>query len=291
MIPAAFEYYAPKTLKEATGLLQQHGDAAKLLAGGHSLLPMMKLRLATPQVVIDLGGLSELQGIRASDGVITIGALATHYALESSDLLKKASPLLPEVAAQIGDIQVRNRGTIGGSLAHADPAADWPAAILAMSAELVALNTAGKERVIKAREFFTGLFETALQPDEILTQIRVPALAARTGTAYQKVKQPASGFALVGVAARLTVGANGKCEHVALAITGLAASPFRAEAAEAAMRGQTVNAESIAAAAKLAAEGVNDPLEDIHASGEYRCHLARVHARRALERAWAKVGA
>ena len=265
MIPAPFDYARPATLDGALELLAKHGDDAKVLAGGHSLLPAMKLRLAQPKVVIDIGRLPELRGIRKEGDRIVIGALATHYEIESSELLKKECPLLPEVAATIGDVQIRNRGTIGGSVVHADPAADWPAAILALDAEMEVAGPKGR-RTVKAGEFFVDMLQSAVAPGEILTAIRV----APTGrnVAYEKFAQKASGFAICGVAV-----AAGR-----VALTGVAAKPYRAAAVEQAL------AAGRADAAEKATEGV-DVLGDIHASAEFRAHLARVHTRRALDRA------
>ena len=281
MIPASFEYHAPKTLEDALRLVQRHGDEAKLLAGGHSLLPLMKLRLAAPRYVIDIGHLRGMSYIREESGQLAIGALTTHADIEQSALLASNCPLLPETAAQIGDVQVRNRGTIGGSLAHADPGADYPAAILALDVEIIAANTSGT-RTIPARDFFVDMLTTQLHPGEILTQIRV---APSSGTAYEKLHQPASGFAIVGVAANILLGKGGKIiEQAAIGITGLAAKAFRAEAVEQALSGKAVSDKVIEDASRNAAQGV-EPLSDLHASGEYRREMARVFTRRAVARA------
>src|SRR6202790_2613266 len=236
MIPAAFEYHAPKTLEEALRLVERHGDEAKLLAGGHSLLPLMKLRLAAPRYVIDIGHLRGMSYIREENGQIAIGALTTHADIEQSALLASTCPLLPETAAQIGDVQVRNRGTIGGSLAHADPGADYPAAILALDAEIIAANTSGT-RTIPARDFFVDMLTTQLHPGEILTQIRIVPRKPQSGAAYEKLHQPASGFAIVGAAANVLLAKGGKIEQAAVGITGLAAKAFRADAVERALTG------------------------------------------------------
>ena len=286
MIPAPFEYHAPKTLEEALRLMERHGDEAKLLAGGHSLLPLMKLRLAMPRYVVDLGRLKGLSYIREENGKIAIGALTTHAEIEHSALLAAKCPLLAETAAEIGDVQVRNRGTLGGSLAHADPAADYPAALLALDAEIVVASTADA-RTIPARDFFVDMMTTQLRPGEILTQVRVSPRSSRTGGAYAKLHQPASGFAIVGVAARLALGMGNKIEHVAVGVTGLGPKPFRAAAVERALAGKTASLKLIAAAARRAADGI-EPLSDLHASGDYRREMAVVFARRALERAWAR---
>ncbi|HYX70301.1 MAG TPA: xanthine dehydrogenase family protein subunit M [Terriglobales bacterium] len=280
MIPATFDYESPRTLGEALALLAARGEEAKLLAGGHSLLPAMKLRLAQPPALIDLGRIPGLAYIREAHERISLGAMTTHAAVADSDLLHSGCPLLAETAAAIGDVQVRNRGTLGGSLAHADPAADYPAAILALDAELVTISEKG-ERVIKARDFFTGMFTTALRPDEILIEVRVPKTGA-AGTAYKKFHHPASGFAVVGVAAVVRIKA-GRIESASVGITGVAERAYRATAVEQALRGQA----SIADAAAHAADGV-EALGDHFASSEYRAHLAAVFTRRALEEARAR---
>jgi carbon-monoxide dehydrogenase medium subunit len=283
MIPAQFDYQAPKTLDEAVSLLAQHRDDAKILAGGHSLIPAMKLRLAQPQLLIDIGRIKDLSYIREEGGQIRIGAMTTHYQIESSDLLNKICPLLPECAASIGDVQVRNKGTIGGSLAHSDPAGDWPAAIIALSAELVAVGTNG-ERVIKADDFFVDLLTTALEPGEILREIRITTPKGRVGQAYQKVHHPASGFAVVGVAATLNFGADGEPASAGVGITGVASKAYRANGVEAALSGKKLNGQTIAEAASHAVDGV-DANSDLYASDEYRRHLAQVHTRRAIANA------
>lgn len=283
MIPSAFEYVRPTSLAEATRLLASRADDAKILAGGHSLLPMMKLRLSAPAVLIDIGRLAELSGIREDGGSLVIGACTTHYAIESSALVQRRCPLLAETAAAIGDVQVRNRGTLGGSIAHADPAADWPAAVIALGAQLKLVHSGG-DRTVEATAFFLDLMTTALEGREILTEIRVPVHPPRTGSAYLKVPQPASGFALAGVAAQVTLGANTVVQEVAVGITGVGSTAFRAQATERTLRGQPATAETVARAAAQAVDGI-EALEDIHASPEYRLHLARVYTKRALQKA------
>ncbi|HWO43366.1 MAG TPA: xanthine dehydrogenase family protein subunit M [Candidatus Eisenbacteria bacterium] len=283
MIPAPFDYVAPRRLEDALGVLAERREDAKILAGGHSLLPLMKLRLAQPALLVDLGKLRELKGIERRNDQIVIGAMATHYEIESSELLKKYCPLLSQTAARIGDVQVRNRGTIGGSLVHADPGADWPAAVIALGAELRVAAAAG-ERVVSVEEFFTGPMTTALEQAEILTEIRVPIVRTRSGSAYVKIAQPASGFAVVGVAACLKMGRAGRCDDLAIGITGLAAKPFRARAVEQRLRGEKLDPKSIEAAAASAAAG-QEPLDDLHASAEFRANLARVCAARAVQQA------
>ena len=278
MIPASFDYESPKTLNEALRLLASHEDA-KLLAGGHSLLPAMKLRLANPALLIDLGRIGGLDYIRDGGDTISIGALTTHGTVASSQLLLLSSPLLAQAAANIGDIQVRNRGTIGGSLAQAHPSADYPAAVLALDAQILASSQSG-ERVIPAREFFTGMLTTALRPDEIITEIRAPKTAG-AGTVYKKFAHPASGYAVVGVAA-VVRGSTAKIEEAAVGITGVGEIAYRAEAVESALRGKPASA--IAEAAKHAADKV-EALGDNYASAEYRRHLVQVYTRRAVQEA------
>ncbi len=274
MIPATFDYFRPHTLDEALSLLTNHEDA-KVLAGGHSLIPAMKLRLAQPKSVIDISRVADLSYVREQDGRIVIGALATHYQIESSALLRDKCPLLSEVAPQIGDVQVRNKGTIGGSLVHADPASDWPAAILALDAELTIAGANGR-RTVRATDFFVEMMQTAVQSNEILCEIRVPTTAK--SVAYVKSAQKASGFAIAGVAAVVDKARR----TAAIGISGVAAKPYRAAAVERALGGNALTMETVATAAAKAAEGV-DPLGDIHASAEFRAHLARVNTRRALE--------
>jgi len=287
VIPAQFEYHAPTSVKEALQLLATHGTGAKVLAGGHSLLPLMKFRLATPGHLIDLGRIAGLRFIRLEGSHAVIGAMATHWMIESSDVLQQELSVLPETAAQIGDLQVRNMGTIGGSLAHADPAADYPAAVLALEAELVAEGPRGR-RTIAAADFFTGLYATALNPDEILVEVRVPLPPARTGTAYLKFPHPASGFAVVGVAAVVTLDAQKRCTRARVGVTGVAPVPYRANAVEDSLTGKTLTPETIAAAAESAAEGV-DVNADIFASADYRRHLAKVFTKRAVQAAIERV--
>jgi carbon-monoxide dehydrogenase medium subunit len=283
MIPAPFEYFAPKTLDETVRLLERHGDEAKLLAGGHSLLPLMKFRLAAPRYVIDIGRLSELKYIREGNGHIAIGALTTHAEIERSDQLSRKCPLLVETAREIGDVQVRHRGTIGGSLAHADPSADYPAAVLALDAEVVCISSSGS-RSIPATTFFVDMLTTQLRPGEVLTEVRFPTLPPRTGTAYLKMHQPASGYAVVGVAAKITMNSKGVIEQVAIGVTGVGSKAYRATAAEHVLAGKRSSPKLFADAAKKVAEGI-EVLFDIHASAGYRREMACVFTRRVLERA------
>jgi len=287
MIPAPFDYLTPASLDEAVRALVSHGEEAKLLAGGHSLLPLMKLRLASPKIVIDLSKIPGLGEIAQQGDKITIGALTTHYQVESSELLKERCPLLPQTARAIGDVQVRNRGTIGGSLAHADPAADMPAAILALGAELRARGPAG-DRWLKAEEFFLGLMATALSPTEVLTEIRVPVLSGRFASAYLKFAQKASGFAIVGVAVWLKVDEKGVADDIGIGVSGLDAKPFRAKGVEERLRGNKLAPSIVEQASSQVTQGI-DPLDDIHASAEFRAHLARVYTARAIQEAAKRV--
>ncbi len=283
MFPANFEYRCPTSIAEALGLLNEHGENAKLLAGGQSLIPILKLRLAEPQLLVDIGRLAELREIRETDGSIQIGSLVRHVEIERSELLARVCPLLPETAAEIGDVQVRNRGTLGGSLAHADPAGDFPAAALALEARLTASSIDG-QRSIAAQDFFTGLMMTALRPNEILTSIAVPKQGARSGSAYAKLHQQASGFAIVGVASLVRLDAAGKVGDVRVGITGVADRPYRARGVEERLRGSVPGRKEIRAASALAADGV-EPLGDIHASEDYRRDLAAVFTVRSLLKA------
>ena len=287
MIPASFEYFSPSSVEDAIALLREHGEEAKILAGGHSLIPLMKLRLSEPGVLVDIGGIRELAGIRRDNGSVAIGSLTTYTAIGGADDLRGVDALT-EAALAVGDVQVRNRGTIGGSLAHADPGADLPAAILALDAE-IALKGPGGERTVRADDFFQGFFTSDVGESEILTEIRLAQTPARTGTAYVKFPNPASGYAVVGVAARLSLNEDGTVADARVAITGAGDHTVRATAVEDALRGQQLSDEVIAAASASAAEGI-DTLDDIHASAEYRAELTRVYTRRALTKARERAG-
>jgi aerobic carbon-monoxide dehydrogenase medium subunit len=278
MISANFDYESPRTLSEALDLLSSREDA-KILAGGHSLLPAMKLRLAQPALLVDIGRIGGLDYIRESGDQVRIGALTTHAEVAASQLLRRVSPLLALTATQIGDTQVRNRGTIGGSLAQAHPAADYPAAVLALDAEIVAQSRSG-ERVLPIASFFTGMFSTQLRSDEILTEVRVPRTTSEN-VVYKKFHHPASGYAVVGAAVRLKMSGS-KIDSAAVGIAGVSDSAYRATAVEIALRGKPVSA--IAEAAKQTARGV-EIIGDVYASAPYRQHLVTVIARRALEQA------
>jgi carbon-monoxide dehydrogenase medium subunit len=276
MIPAPFDYQRAGSVDEAIELLASHGDDAKLLAGGHSLLPLMKLRLAQPTVLVDIGRLGDLSYVEDGGGTLRVGALTRHHDVASSDLVREQVPLLAEVAGQIGDPQVRHRGTIGGSVAHGDPASDLPAVLLALRGTLVVRGPGG-EREIAADDFFTGFLETALAPDEVLTEIRVPAVPG-VGWAFEKFNRRAQDWAIVGVAAALTNGSGGP----GVGLVNMGSAPVRAAGVEDALR----SGSGAADAASRADEGTEPPA-DLNASPEFRRHLAQVLVRRALERAGA----
>jgi carbon-monoxide dehydrogenase medium subunit len=286
MYPAQFEYHKATSVQEAVSLLGKLGDDAKLLAGGHSLIPAMKLRLAQPKHLIDIGKIPGLSGIREQGDAIVIGGTTTHWTVESSTLLKQKCPILSETAALIGDPQVRNMGTLGGSLAHADPAADYPAVVLALGVELKAVGPKG-ERTIKIDDFFKDVMTTALGAGEVLTEIRVPAPATGTVGAYKKFPHPASRFAVVGVAAVLTLDAKGVCQKASIAITGAGPKATRAKGVEAALQGKALDAATIQAASEKAADGI-DVQADLQGSVEYKRHITKVYTRRAIEAAQAR---
>jgi aerobic carbon-monoxide dehydrogenase medium subunit len=282
MYPAAFEYHTPGSVQEALGLLGKLDDA-KILAGGHSLVPMMKLRLAQPKHLIDLRKVPGLTGIKEEGGTIVIGAMATHWEVESSKVLQAKCPVVSDTAKIIGDPAVRNKGTMGGSLAHADPAADMPATVIALGAEFVCQGPKNK-RTVKVDDWFQGLMSTALGEDELLVEIRVPALAAGTGSAYMKFAHPASRFAVVGAAAVITLDKQGTCTKAGVGITGAGTKAVRAKGVEAGLVGKKLDAATIEAAAAKGADGV-DVQADLQGSVEYKSHLCRVFAKRALEAA------
>lgn len=283
MHPASFGYHAPRSLEEAFDLLQEHGEDAKVLAGGHSLLPAMKLRLTRPDYLIDLRRIPGLRGIRTDRGGLVVGALTTHAEVAASETVRRVVPGLADTAAVIGDLQVRNRGTMGGSAAHADPAADLPVTLTAMDAAFVLASRTG-ERVVSADDFFVDFFTTALEPHEILTEVRIPEPPAGAGTSYAKLPHPASGYVVVSAAASLQVDGNGVCAGARVVLGGVAGAPPRAAATEAALLGRQLTRETAAAAAARAADGL-DPHPDSYADEEYKRHMAVVYAGRAIEAA------
>lgn len=286
MIPAAFDYAAASSVDEAIGLLRQHGDDAKILAGGHSLLPLMKLRLAAPAILIDIGRIPDLSYIQDQGDYIAVGSMTTHYALETSSLLREHVPLLAGAAGMVGDMQVRNRGTIGGSLAHADSAGDLPTIVSALGGEIVARGPNG-ERTIAADDFFLDIWTSALEPDEVITEVRIPhghgSWGDHPGQAYEKFRQRASDWAIVGVAVNIGRN-NGTISRASVVLTNAGPTPMRARASEEALEGQPATQDTIATAAERAADGLN-PSPELKASPDYKRHLARVLTRRALQTA------
>ena len=283
MIPAAFEYHSPASLDDATALLAKLGEDAKILSGGQSLIPMMKLRLATPPHVVDISGIAGLAYIREADGVLAIGALTRESELEESELVRTRYPLLHDTCQVIADPIVRNLATVGGNLAHGDPANDHPATMLALGAEVVARGRSGTRRIPVAG-FFTGPFSTALGPGEILVEVRVPVPAERSGGAYRKLERKVGDFATAAVAAQLALRADGACESAGIGLTNVGLTPIKAEKAEAALRGKRLDDKTIAEAARLAAAAA-EPAEDLRGSVEYKRDLVRVLATRALRKA------
>jgi aerobic carbon-monoxide dehydrogenase medium subunit len=282
MYPAPFDYHAPATLSEALVLLDRYRDDAKVLAGSQSLIPLMKLRLATPSHLVDLRKVSGLSGITESGEELRIGAMTRYRDIETSKLVQAKIPAMSEAAAQIGDAQVRNLGTIGGSLAHADPSADWPAVTVALDAS-VQIASKTSERVLKVEELIQGPLTTALEPGEILVEVRVPLPVGRTGSAYEKLPHPASRFAIVGVAARVSLQ-DGKVKEARVAITGLGPKVTRARGVEQALAGRDADPASLDAAAARAAEGL-ELRADLIGSADYKANLAVLYTSRALRRA------
>jgi aerobic carbon-monoxide dehydrogenase medium subunit len=289
MIPAAFEYHRPDALARAVDLLERLGDEAKLLAGGHSLIPTMKVRMNQPQHIIDLGGVPELKGISVEHGFLRVGAMTTHWEVESSAVVKSAIPVLSEVASVIADPQVRNRGTIGGSISNADPAADYPASIVAFDADLICIGPDG-ERTMKGTDWFQGLFTTGLEENEILREIRFPLPRPNTAAAYLKLPHPASRFAVVGVAVMLTTDEANRCSDASIGITGIGTHAVRARAVEDGLRGRLLTDELIAVLSEHAVEGL-EISDDLHFSVEDKQQLCRVYVKRAVIEAAARAAA
>jgi len=283
MIPPSFDYHVPDSVNHAIGMLQKYGSEAKILSGGMSLIPLMKLRLAEPAHLIDINRISGLDYIKESDGFLRIGALAREVDLEKSELVRSKYPLLLDTTLVIADPLVRNRATIGGNLAHGDPANDHPATMLALEAEIVVVGSQG-ERKIPVTSFFTDLFTTALSSGEILTEIRIPIPPPGSGGAYFKLERKVGDFATAGVAAQLTLGKDDVCERAGIGLTNVGLTPVKARRAEEALRGKKIDGESIKRAAQLAAQE-SEPTADLRGSEEYKRDLVRVLAIRALNRA------
>ncbi|HEX2242295.1 MAG TPA: xanthine dehydrogenase family protein subunit M [Gammaproteobacteria bacterium] len=282
MIPGSFDYFAPRSIAEAIELLSAHRDDVKVLSGGQSLLPLMKMRLSKPGYIVDIGKIPGMDGIVEEGNSLVLGALVTHAQIEYSKLVQKRCRLLSQTAATIADIQIRNRGTIGGSVAHADPAGDMPAAIMALDAEIKVAGPSG-ERWIKAADFFLGLLMSVLEPDEIVSAVRVP-VTDQDKTAYLKAAPRSSGFAVVGVAVRLTMDAAGICTRAALGITGISDKAYRPERSEEILSGKKLDSKIIEEAAAESTRNI-DVIEDINGSSEYRTHLTHVYVERAIRAA------
>jgi len=280
MIPPAFEYLAPKTLPEAISLLQQHGTEAKILSGGHSLIPMMKLRLATPATLIDINGIPGLEYITEAEGTLRIGALTREVALEDSALIRSSYRIIYETTVMIADPQVRNMATIGGNLAHADPGNDHPATMLALGARVKATGPNG-ERIIPIEDFFVDFFVTALKPDEILTEIQIPTPPPGSGGAYLKLERKVGDYAIAGVAAQLTLDAQGVCQYAGIGLTNVSPLPVKAKQAEARLLGAVLDENAISEAARLAAEA-SDPGADLRGSVAYKRAMVEELTKRAL---------
>ncbi|HEX2344615.1 MAG TPA: xanthine dehydrogenase family protein subunit M [Vicinamibacterales bacterium] len=288
MIPAPFDYHAPKSLAEAIALLQQHGDQAKVLSGGQSLLPLLKLRMSAAAHLVDIGRIPGLEYIKEEGGFLKIGGRTKESALEWSDVIQKKYPILHDTALVIADPIVRNRATVGGNLAHADPANDHPATMIALGAEVTATGPKG-ERTIPIDKLFTGIFSTALAPDEILTEIRVPTLPARSGGAYVKLERKVGDFATAAAAAQLTLAADGTVERAGIALTAAGPTAIRAVEAEKFLQKKKPDAKTIAEAAKLAGQATS-PSADRRGSVEYKREMARVLTARALTKAVERAG-
>jgi len=288
MIPAEFDYTRPASLGEALQVLHDRGGEAKVLAGGYSLIPLLKLRLGTPGILVDIKDIGGLDGIAETDGELRIGARATHAAIAASPLAR-AYPILGDTAAGIGDPQIRNWGTIGGSCAHADPSSDWPAVLIAMNGSLVCRSVGG-ERVVTARDFFLDSFQTAIEPDELLTEVRIPRPKPGSGSAYVKLERRTGDFATVGAAAQLHLSGDGRIDAVGIGLTAVAEAPFAATKAESALHGAHPSAEMFREAGVAAAEQ-SRPVEDRHGPVDYKMAMVREMTERALARAAERAGA
>jgi carbon-monoxide dehydrogenase medium subunit len=287
MKPPRFEYAAPTTVAEAVSLLQQHESEAKILAGGQSLMPLLNMRLTRPGLLIDLGKVAELRYLRETDGGLAIGAMTTKRTVEDAAVVKSHYPLLHAATQLIGHAQIRNRGTVGGSLAHADPAAEYPALAVAVEAQLRAVGPNG-ERTIKAAEFYLSYLTTALEPTEILTEVRFPALAKDTGWSCVEVARRHGDFAMTGAVVTVQLGSDGRCAQSRIVLFGVGPTPLRAPAAEQVVIGQPPSEQLWAHAGDKVSEVIEEPLSDVHASAEYRRYLAQVLTRRALAEATAR---
>jgi CO/xanthine dehydrogenase FAD-binding subunit len=288
MKPPAFEYVAPQKCDETLAVLAQHGDRARVLAGGQSLIPLLNFRLARPEMLVDINRVSELEYVRVSDGGIAIGALTRQHALERSDLMRGRLPIVVEACRLIGHLPIRHRGTVGGNLAHADPASELPAVMVALEAEFVLASQSGR-RALAAADFFTGVCATAVRPGELLTEIRVRTPPPQTGGAFLEIARRAGDYALVGVAALVTLDAAGRVSQTRLVLCGAGATPVRAHEAERALSGDRPEGRALDEAIEEAAAST-DPPSDIHASSAFRKKLARHVARQAIALAAQRAG-
>ncbi len=289
MKPAPFEYFDPRTVEEAVSLLREHGDDAKILAGGQSLMPLLNMRMARPEALVDLSRVPGLEYIRETDGALAIGAMTSKRAVERSELVKRRQPLLHAATLLVAHPQIRNRGTVGGSMAQADPAAEYPAVALVLNAELRAVGPDG-ERTIKADDFFVSYLTTALEPAEVLTEVRFPMLADGSGWAFQELSRRHGDFAMAGAAVTSLVEGAGRCTEARIVLFGVGATPVRARGAEQMIAGEALAQPLLEVAGRKASEDLDEPLSDVHASAEFRRHLAEVLTRRALNEAMARAG-
>ena len=288
MIPQSFEYFCPETISEAIALLEEHGEGAKILSGGQSLIPMMKMRLARPEYIVDINRIADLHYVKEEDGFLKIGGLTHESDLEASSLIRSKYPIILDTAALIADPQVRNMATVGGNLAHGDPANDHPATMLALGAEIVATGKGG-ERTIPIKDFFLSVFTTALEHGEILTEIRIPIPPPRSGGAYFKLERKVGDFATVGVAAQVTVDGKGVCRSAGIGLTNVGSTPIKATRAEGFLLGKKIDAQQIGQAAQLAAEDAR-PSSDLRGPAEYKVSMVKELTKRALVRARERAG-
>jgi carbon-monoxide dehydrogenase medium subunit len=289
MKPAPFEYFDPRSVEEAVSLLREHGDDAKILAGGQSLMPLLNMRMARPEALIDLSKVAGLDYIRETDGVLAIGATTSKRTVERSELVKSRQPLLHAATLLVAHPQIRNRGTVGGSMAQADPASEYPAVALVLDAELRAVGPDG-ERTIKAADFFISYLTTALEPAEVLTEVRFPVLTDGSGWAFEEISRRHGDYAMAGAAVTLSVERGGRCRETRIVLFGVGPTPVRALGAEQVVAGEALEPAILEAAGRKASEELDEPLSDVHASAEFRRHLAGVLTRRALTEAMARAG-
>ena len=289
MKPAPFEYFDPRTVEEAVSLLREHGEDAKILAGGQSLMPLLHMRMARPEALIDLSKVAGLEYMRETDGALAIGAMTSKRAVERSELVGRRQPLLSAATRLIAHPQIRNRGTVGGSMAQADPAAEYPAVALVLDAELRAAGPDG-ERTVQAGDFFQGYLATALEPAEVLIEVRFPVLADGTGWSFQEISRRHGDFAMTGAAVTLAVGDAGRCSEARIVLFGVGPAPVRARGAEQLVVGEVLGQPLLERAGRKASEDLDEPLSDVHASAEFRRHLAEVLTRRTLTEAAERAG-